>query len=726
MGIVVLVLSDYDLHLLSTMLPDQKEIRYFLFSQYLADGIRITLGIILPVIITTQLGRMDLGMLMGMGALCVSITDIPGPVEHKQNGMLYCNAFIFGMAFLTGLVNHSILLTGLMIAASTFFFSMFNLYGNRAALVGSAALLAMILRLHDKLTLPDTLFQSLLVLAGGVWYMLLALLVYRLRPYRPAQRALGESIHELSKYLRIKAAMYNINTDFDEEYRKLLNLQVTINEKQDTIRELLFKDKELMKEPTKTGRLLVLTFADSIDLYEQVMATWYDYRSLRKQYAETGLLQDISLILTDMAGELDRIGLAIQSNSNYQQQYQLLPALEKLKHSIDLLENKGQQVLVLKKILVNLRNLGHQIDELSHYFSATISEKGKMRSVQEYARFVSHQEIDLTVFRNNFHLRSGIFRHSLRMMITCVVVFATTKLLAYGEHSYWVLLTTIVILKPGFSLTRQRNRERLLGTLAGGVVGVIVLSFIHDRDILFGIIIFFMVGTYTFQRYNYIWMVIFITPYILILFNLLGMGFLNVVQERIIDTTIASILAFLANYFLFPYWESQQLQQNIAAVLKSNIAYLDKLRTIFLGRPISLLEYKLVRKDMYISMANLSAAFQRMLSEPASKQKNEKDLYEFTVLNNVLSANIASLSANMKSGNTIAYTKEVTVQMNRSIANLQLALQTIEPSNSISVETPPPIGLSLIPVPPDRHLSEQLDFIVKVTRDIEKTAAKLH
>ena len=67
-------------------------------------------------------------------------------------------------------------------------------------------------------------------------------------------------------------------TNLDDEYRKLVAQQVIVNEKQDAVRELLFKNRELVKEPTRTGRLLVLTFTDLVDLYEQIMATWYDYR----------------------------------------------------------------------------------------------------------------------------------------------------------------------------------------------------------------------------------------------------------------------------------------------------------------------------------------------------------------------------------------------------------------------------------------------------------------
>ena len=532
-----------------------QHIRYFLFSQYLADGIRITLEIILPVIIFAQFGQMHLGFSLALGALCVSISDAPGPVEHKRNGMLYCNMFVFAMALLTGFANGNIFLVGLLITGSSFFFTMFSIYGARAASVGTAALLVMVLRLGNMMSATEVLQDNLLILAGGTWYMLVALIFFRFTPYRPAQRSLGECIHETAKFLRIKAALYDVNTNFEDEYRKLVAQQIVVNEKQDAVRELLYKNRELTKESTISGKILILTFSDLMDLYEQITATWYNYESLRERFAGTGILKDVSAIINKIAGELDNIGLAIQSKSIYKKQYELIPELDKLKLKIDALTDTHSSKLVLKKILVNLRNLGEKIDELTNYFRVGKHAKRKLYSENEYARFVSHQQIDLSLFRNNLHLESSVFRHSLRMMLTCVAGFIITKLISTGHHSYWVLLTTIVILKPGFGLTKQRNIERLIGTIAGGLLGVLILLFIHDRNILFVLIAFFMLGTYTYQRLNYQVMVIFTTPYVIILFHLLGMGSWNIAQERLLDTGIACVLAFMANYFLFPHWE---------------------------------------------------------------------------------------------------------------------------------------------------------------------------
>ncbi|MEP6927278.1 MAG: FUSC family membrane protein, partial [Ginsengibacter sp.] len=652
-----------------------QNIKYFFFSQYLADGIRITLEIILPTLICARFGRMNLGIIISLGALCVSISDAPGPVEHKRNGMFYCNIFILLMALLTGFVNNNFILLGLLVLFSSFFFTMFTVYGTRAASVGTAALLIMILRMAKVMNSSEVVMESFLILCGGIWYMLMALLLYRLTPYRPGQRSLGDCIHEIAKYLRIKSDLYNSKTNLDNEYRKLIAQQIVVNEKQDAVRELLFKNKELVNEATNRGRLLVVTFADLVDLYEQIMATWYDYASLRERFSSTGVLDDVSFLIKNIANELDHIGQAIQSNTYYKKKVELVPALEKLKLRIDELNGANNGKLVLKKILVNLRNLGEKVNEILNYFDK-VPSKRKMRSSGDYSKFVSHQEINGTVLLHNLTLESSIFRHALRMMITCGIGYIIGKLLPYGHYSYWILLTIIIILKPGFSLTRQRNFERFTGTIAGGLIGLLILAFIHDRSVLFALIVFFMIGTYTFQRFNYIVMVIFITPYIFILFNFLGMGFVNVAEERLLDTGIASLLAFLASYLLFPDWESKQLNNYMAGILKANINYLQKLADILYGKKNSL-DYRLARKEVFVSTANLSAGFQRMLSEPKSKQRNEREIYKFVVLNNLLSSNIAGFIAVMSESDQL-YLKENLQLVKRSISSLEESLQRLD------------------------------------------------
>ena len=707
------------------MIAPTQHIKYFLFSQHLADGIRITLEILLPAIIGSWFGHLDFGLLISTGALCVSISDAPGPMEHKFNGMLYCNLFIFAMALITGFANHSTILLGFLILVAAFLFTMFAVYGTRAAAIGIAALLIMILRMDNVLPARMVLIDSLLILTGGIWYMLVALLFYRVTPYRQAQRALGNCIHETSKLLLIKADLYDIDKNVQEEYKKLLAQQVVVIEAQDEVRQILFKSKEIVKDSNPTGQVLLIVFTDAVDLYEQIIASWYDYHMLRERFSSSGILPKIAGLIKKIANELDKAGLAIQSNLPYKKQFELLPVLNELKEKIDATKMENTSNLVLKKILVNLRKIGEQANTISSYFALDSKIKKYSGKKTDYSKFVSHQEISYAVFRNNLSLDSSVFRHSLRMMITCLLGFIIVEISSYGHHSYWILLTIVFILKPGYSVTKERNFQRIAGTIAGGVLGIIFIATIKDRTVLLAIMVFFMIGTYTFQRLNYIVTVMMMTPYILILFSYLGLGFINVVEERVLDTAIASVLAFFASYFLFPHWESKLLDAVMMAVLKANIGYLQKLRYFFSGKEYTVLEYKLVRKELYVSAANLSAAFTRMLNEPKSKQVNTVAINEFVVLNNVLSSNIASMFNINIHKEEHSVTREIMQPLNRSIVLLEDSMQRMdtayEPVITVNYTLSDLEGIR----PPNHDMKEHVEFIYKLAADIRKVVEKI-
>ncbi|MEO5892629.1 MAG: FUSC family membrane protein [Ferruginibacter sp.] len=702
-----------------------QHIRYFLFSQYLSDGIRITLEIILPALVCSYFGRIDIGLLLSTGTLCVSMSDAPGPLEHKRNGMLYCNGFVFLMSLLTGFANQHIVLLGLLILLASFFFTMFAVFGIRASSVGLAALLIMILRMDRMVPASTVITDSLAVLSGGVWYMLMALMFFLVRPFRQAQRSLGNCIHETSRLLLNKAALYDPATNVSEEYQRMLAQQVVVNETQDEVRQLLFKSKEIVKDTTRTGQVIYITFTDVIDLYEQITATWYDYSLLRTKFSATGILPEISTMIKNIAYELDRIGLAVQSNIPYKKQFELIPALNALKAKIDESKIENTSNLVLKKILINLRNLGERLNSISSYFATDVDLKTRTRNRVDHSKFVSHQEISFALFRDNLNLNAAVFRHSLRMMITCVLGFVIVQFISYGHHSYWILLTIVFILKPGYSLTKERNIQRIAGTIAGGLIGIVLIATIKDRTVLLVLMVFFMIGTYTWQRLNYIVTVIFMTPYILILFSYLGLGFINIVEERVLDTAIASVLAFFASYFLFPHWESKQLDAYMVSVLKANISYLQKLRYFFSGNPGSLLEYKLVRKELYVSTANLSAAFGRMLSEPKNKQQNAPEINEFVVMNNVLSSNIASLFTINITKEPQVITKEIIQPINRSVVILEESLQLLDNTYQPVVIENNAAGSLPSDKHPDQQIKEHVDFIYKIAGDIRKVVQKI-
>ncbi len=465
-------------------------------------------------------------------------------------------------------------------------------------------------------------------------------------------------------------------------------------------------------------------------MYEQIMVTHYDYNHIREKFQSTGILKQIADMILSMANEVDNIAFMVLSNTRNKHKPDFITGLEQLKLRIDEIgaSGEGTSNIALKKILINLRDLNERIKSIYGYYNSKSSDTFiKKNETGEYSKFVSKQDYAPHIFFDNLSFSSSTFKHALRVSLVCLIGFITAKYIAIGHHSYWVLLTIIVILKPGFSLSKQRNYQRLIGTIAGGIAGIAILLYIPDKDVQFILLVVLMIGTYSFLRLNYVVSVLFMTPYVLILFKFLGVGF--VVKERIVDTVIGSTIAFIASYTIFPSWEFEQIRENLRNVVNANVNYLVKIAESILGKTVGTIEYKLARKDVYVKSANLSAAFERMTSEPKSKQKKIKEVHKFVVLNHILSSYIATIASTITAKDLHKTPQENIKLLKRSIAVLNDLNKKLD-GDIIEVSTPKTVAINTDNEPKvlsadDLLLKEQLGFINKISNDIAKVTESI-
>jgi uncharacterized membrane protein (TIGR01666 family) len=712
-----------------------RSIQDFLLSTYFADGLRITFGVLLPSLILAQFGMLKYGMSLSLGALCVSVVDTPGPIVHRRNAMLITTALITILAILVGLTNRNAYFTGILLVVCSFIFSMFFLYGNRAAAIGTAVLLIMVLSIDDVRPWQDVLIYSALIFSGSVWYTILSYSFYRLRPYRLVQQTLSESIHEVSNFLRSKALFYHRNINYDQNYAELLQLQVLVHEKQDAVRELLFKTREIVTDSTPEGRFLLLVFVDMVDLYEQVMSTYYNYGQLHEQFDEVGILSRYELVINRIAAELDEIAFSLKTGGTPPPPTILIRQVDDLKEQILQLERNNKDgkyntlgIIALKNIEVNIENILTRVRTINSYFNKKEKKNLKGDRGIEVERFITRQSVDIKQFFENLTFSSNTFRHSVRVAIVMLIGYVVSQLMN-SSHSYWILLTILVISKPGFSLTKQRNYQRLIGTVVGAFIGMGLLIYVDDKHTLFFILIICMIGAYSFQRKNYVISVLFMTPYILVLYDFLGMGSLSIARERIYDTIIGSGIALIGSYTLFPNWEHQNLKEAMTKMLTANLAYYDQVTQLYFNKETSLMNYKVARKEVYVTSANLASLFQRMFSEPKSKQRLMKEMHQFTALNHLLSSYIASLSLYYKEHHyTLSNPASLQPMVNNTVYLLNLSTDYLlkhmeEPSNVPLVKS---INEDKNLLGADEKLIiDQFDLIQKVAYDIFKLSEKI-
>lgn len=630
--------------------------RSFINSHYLSEGIRITVGLTLPAIVGSYLNHESAGIAMSLGASCVIMVDNAGPVHHRRNAMIACNAAIFLIALLMGLASVSPLITGILIAVCCFIFSMGGVYGARAGSVGLAALFVMVLSLEDRLHGWEILYNAIYILAGGIWYMLFSLSLYGFRPYRVTQQALGDCIQATAGYLRQRAAFYGTDPDYDAIYSALLSMQADIHEKQNLIREMILKSRDIVKESTNTGRVILLMFLDSIDLFEQVMSSQPDFRLLHAHFDRSGILERFHQLLLAVSDELNETGIAIKSAKAMTINNHLDGMLRDLKNNFDRLRDNERDAsnveafIAMRNVLNGLEEMISRIHTIQQYSSYDLKESKRAATEADYDRFVTHQDIDGKVLLNNFNWKSNSFRHALRVTVATTVGYIVSRFFPFG-HSYWILLTIIVILKPNYSLTKKRNYDRLIGTIIGAGIGALILFLIPNQHVVFGIMILLMILAYSFMRRKYLVFVMLMTPYILILFHLLNpVHFRVVIGDRLLDTAIGSGIAFLANLLIAPAWVQETFSEYFVRMIRATKNYFHDVATAFAGVTVDINEYKYSRKTAYVELANITDALNRMLTEPKRKQKSPAVFHQFVVLNYMMISHIATLASYWRGG----------------------------------------------------------------------------
>ena len=155
--------------------------------------------------------------------------------------------------------------------------------------------------------------------------------------------------------------------------------------------------------------------------------------------------------------------------------------------------------------------------------------------------------------------------------------------------------------------------------------------------------------------------------------------------------------------------------------LIANYHYLHNVAEQLSGKKLDVISYKLARKEVYVSSANLGSAFQRMLTEPKSKQQNIKDYHKFVVINHMLSSYIATLITTLQQANSIDIDSSHIKLIRKSLYILSDVIKKMNSPNFKELEiTIADIKTEISQSSEANLLYEQLELVHKLILDIQK------
>jgi len=169
---------------------------------------------------------------------------------------------------------------------------------------------------------------------------------------------------------------------------------------------------------------------------------------------------------------------------------------------------------------------------------------------------------------------NSAFRFGLRSAIIVGVTIAYSKSFV-PAHGFWLVLFSILLIRPNLGISIKAGRDRLIGTLAGCVIGFIFVSFVPAGSILFYFMallsVFFMIWFANLNKL--ILMIMALTFLIISLFSLMYPSDDGVAWLRLAYTLAVVLFVIFISFLLWPEKARKKFADALAETIESEKNY---------------------------------------------------------------------------------------------------------------------------------------------------------
>lgn len=164
-------------------------------------------------------------------------------------------------------------------------------------------------------------------------------------------------------------------------------------------------------------------------------------------------------------------------------------------------------------------------------------------------------------------------RHALRVALAVIIAYGASVLL-HLPYSYWGTMAVVVVMQPQVTATWPRMLERVLGSIAGGLIAA-GLWLLTPAPAFLALVIFpLAAGCIAFRSVNYTLHVLFLTPLFVLVADLIDPGHgTGIALARALNNGLGSLLGFAACLLFWPDPERQPLKEKLAEAADANFAY---------------------------------------------------------------------------------------------------------------------------------------------------------
>ncbi len=291
----------------------------------------------------------------------------------------------------------------------------------------------------------------------------------------------------------------------------------------------------------------------------------------------------------------------------------------------------------------------------------------------------------------------------------------------------WVVLTIFIVLKPDYSSTLSRSIQRAVGTVLGVGLSAAAVQLGHlDRGGLVAAAGVSIAAAYALFEVNYFLFSVFITAFIVMRLDILGIPAIPTAEARLIDTAIGAVLALIA-YVAWPTWEGITAPEKLARLIEAHREYaIALLRQIAHPNQLDLARLRALQGAARRARSDAEASTSRLVAEPAQPPLTPPvAVAVMAAVGRLAHAELAlhALIAARRDGDepgevTVRHLGALAAALGTTMSELARSLRTLEPPGPIPALRPLQAELRDAPVT-DPHLVGVTDGLVDAINTLD-------
>jgi len=633
-----------------------------------AIALRNAVGVSVPLAAGIALGMPLGGLAVASGALNVAYSDGHDPYVQRGKRMLASSALCAIAVMAGGLAGHHSVAAVVLSMAWAFGSGMAIALGTNAEGLGVISLVVLIVYSAQVLTPERALQASGLAFVGGLIQTFLSLALWPVHAYEPERRALANLYFALGRAASSPAELMKAPPPAEPSTRAQEALAARASDysvESERFRALLSQAERIRLRLFTLGRLL---------------------RRMRRETFGFAPAEMVESFLESAAHWMTTIGESLERNTSVAANEL---SLNEMRATIDSL--RGSETPQRGFLAAVIRDAVYQMDALAGQLRAAMRMAGEatpagLAAIEEREkarpwrmRFTG----SLARVTANLSLQSAVCRHAIRL--ACAVAIAETLSRSLEtQRAYWLPMTTVLVLKPEFTVTFTRGLLRIAGTIAGLLLATAMFHFLPPgiglEVVLIGAFVFLLrwVGPANYGIFG-----VAVSALIVLMISFTGAAPKDVILLRGINTAAGGALA-LAAYVAWPTWERTQVAEMMARLLDAYRAYfssvVDALTQAGEANPAELDKARLAARR---ARTNAVASVDRMQAEPGTRAEEVELLLGMLASSHRFVHAVMSVETGILPGKRPAMRKEFpafAADVNRTLEGLAAELRKSRPA----------------------------------------------